>query len=931
MFIYKRMHYRFKMIMIFTLLFLSNSVIATQVTSDALSTAMAHLKKNLPSLGITEQDLTNAIVKDLYTSKKSGITHVYLRQTHLGLEIFNAQIAVNIGKDGTVLNTHNNFVKALSKVTSVTPKITAIDSVGYAAQNLNLTISEPLSFIGAVTGNDLLLTKGGISEDNIPVKLMYEPYGESVRLVWKSVLRLKDGQNWLDIRIDANSGEKLGSANWIADAGQYDVIEIPRVSPEDGVPLNGLNTVFAPANPVASPFGWHDTNGAAGREFNTTKGNNVFAQEDADNNNTGGFRPTGTVMGSDLDFSFVWNAALGPTAGTNQEAAIVNLFYWNNIIHDVLYQYGFDEASGNFQFNNYGNGGSGNDQVNADAQDGSGTNNANFGTPPDGSAPRMQMYRWTQTTPERDSDLENGIIAHEYGHGVSNRLTGGPANTSCLGNTEQMGEGWSDFFAYWLTTKAGDTGTTATGVGPYVLGQPNNTGTGIRPTQYSTNMAVNPTTYDDIKTLAVPHGIGYAWASMLWEMQWALIDQYGFDADFYNGIGGNNLAMQLVLDGMTLQPCNPGFVDGRDAILLADQNNNAGANQCLIWDAFAKRGLGFSAIQGSSNNRSDGTEAFDLPTICQENLKVEKSANTAVVKSGAKLEYTLTVTNDTAGPLTGVVVVDTIPADTSYVTGSATCPVTDTMGTLEFTIGSMASGAVNICKFKVAVSAMPSEVVFDDNMESGGSNWAVSHGAGSIDWALSTTNPHSGSSDWFAEDTSSITDQYLSFASPISIIGTTMKLTFWHHYNTETSWDGGVVEVSTDTGASWSDLGAQMAENGYNVTLNSSTNPLAGRSAFSGNSGGYIKTTVDLSGFAGDDILIRFRLGSDSSVGSVGWDVDDVSLGYFSTISNIACVTANEGNDSCSSEVVTPVEGFKASTFPFPIKLPSGAVMILQM
>jgi subtilisin-like proprotein convertase family protein len=103
---------------------------------------------------------------------------------------------------------------------------------------------------------------------------------------------------------------------------------------------------------------------------------------------------------------------------------------------------------------------------------------------------------------------------------------------------------------------------------------------------------------------------------MIWEMSWALINQYGFDPDLYNGTGGNNLAMQLVIDGLKLQPCSPGFVDARDAILLADQNNNGGANQCAIWTAFAKRGLGNSATQGSSSSRSDGTQAFDLPPAC---------------------------------------------------------------------------------------------------------------------------------------------------------------------------------------------------------------------------------------------------------------------------------------------------------------------------
>lgn len=68
-------------------------------------------------------------------------------------------------------------------------------------------------------------------------------------------------------------------------------------------------------------------------------------------------------------------------------------------MHDVWYHYGFDDASGNFQFNNYGRGGSGSDEVMAEAQDGSGTNNANFATPPDGQNPRMQMYAGNEVVP----------------------------------------------------------------------------------------------------------------------------------------------------------------------------------------------------------------------------------------------------------------------------------------------------------------------------------------------------------------------------------------------------------------------------------------------------------------------------------------------------------------------------------------------------
>ena len=117
-------------------------------------------------------------------------------------------------------------------------------------------------------------------------------------------------------------------------------------------------------------------------------------------------------------------------------------------------------------------------------------------------------------------------------------------------------------------------------------------------------MSINPVTYKDIKTFSVPHGVGSVWCSMLWDMYWNFIDKYGYDPDIYEGKGGNNMAMKLVMDGLKLQPCNPGFVDGRDAILLADRINNKGANQQLIWETFARRGLGNSADQGSTNSSS---------------------------------------------------------------------------------------------------------------------------------------------------------------------------------------------------------------------------------------------------------------------------------------------------------------------------------------
>ncbi|WAC01145.1 M36 family metallopeptidase [Lacinutrix neustonica] len=235
----------------------------------------------------------------------------------------------------------------------------------------------------------------------------------------------------------------------------------------------------------------------------------------------------------------------------------------------------------------------------------------------DGSNPRMQMFLFTN--PTRDGDLDNVIIAHEYGHGISTRLVGGP-NTNALGGSEQMGEGWSDWLGLVLTIRQGDDRNTARGVGTYAIGQPT-TGAGIRPTRYSTDFAVNGTDYTDVPSLVVPHGVGYGFATILWDMTWDLIDPEGYDSNLYTGTGGNNIAMALVIEGLKNTANNPGYVSGRNGILQADQDLYGGQYNCLIWDAFAKRGVGVDAVEntnGGTNTNNDQiasfTSACDDPT-----------------------------------------------------------------------------------------------------------------------------------------------------------------------------------------------------------------------------------------------------------------------------------------------------------------------------
>src|SRR5262249_38272357 len=271
----------------------------------------------------------------------------------------------------------------------------------------------------------------------------------------------------------------------------------------------------------------------------------------------------GRAFSATQNFTFPFSATADPR--TLRAAAVTNLFYFNNIMHDFTYRLGFTEAAGNFQVNNFGRGGGGHDSVRAQAQEGSGTNNANFATPPDGQRPRMQMFLFTLTTPLRDASFDSDVVCHEYGHGVSNRLVGGPSNTSCLFGRQSgaMGEGWSDYFSITINND---------GVaGEYVV---NNLTRGIRRAAYT--VPANPIhdSYADLANQAFDvHNDGEIWAAALVDLRQTL---------------GRAVVDRLVVQGMKFTPCRPSFLNARDGILTADQNLSGGASRCNIRRVFPR-------------------------------------------------------------------------------------------------------------------------------------------------------------------------------------------------------------------------------------------------------------------------------------------------------------------------------------------------------
>lgn len=573
--------------------------------------AYDYLAARASDLGLEPADVTSAIVTDTYENPALGITHVYLRQTYQGVPVVNSNLNVNIDGQGRVVSVGGDVVTGLSAQASPAvksddgPDLSATRALSLAAPALGFTTdtwqTTVLESYPSLMTQPVLLQDWDMSLDAIPAELTYVATDQGMRLAWQTVLRTPDGHHWYNTSIDASTGAVLRQVDWVSHAS-YNVFAIPTESPDDG----SRTLVVDPALPSASPYGWHDTNGQPGAEYVDTRGNNVFAQDDADGNDTGGSRPSG---GLDLVFDFPFNTTQAPSS--YRSAATTNLFYWSNISHDIFFQYGFTEVAGNFQQLNYSGEGLGGDPVIADSQD---LDPNGYGpriwVPPDGLSPRMQMTIFTAPNPDRDSDMESAVIVHEYGHGVSTRLVGGPSNVDSLSAQQSgaMGEGWSDYFSLAFTQKPTDGMNDSYYIGSYVTNNP----AGIRKYPYSFDLVADPRSYGDYNTSPEVHDAGEIWGSALWDLHWLLIQRYGFSpADGSGNPGimagynpahpyGNTLSMQLVLDSMKLMPVSPTFLDGRDAMLQADQLLTGGQNRDLIWTAFARRGMGIFAEDGGS-------------------------------------------------------------------------------------------------------------------------------------------------------------------------------------------------------------------------------------------------------------------------------------------------------------------------------------------
>lgn len=887
--------------------------------------AMQLVSKNTQALGLTVADVQNSIVSNAYHSKTGNIDLVYLQQTYKELPVYN-KIQTLAFRNGKLVHQKGNRIASMEKRTnqaSGIPSLRPENAVRAALSSKKLQIPASFRTISGSTSKLLFEKAIGITAENISVDLMWVPdnNGNSVTLAWQVYIVPSTNSDYWLIRVDASNGQvidennltvycnfdgdknhhhanscieeglqstvKTGEENGpeIVNGASYRVIPYPAESPNHPGGAHALRIdpwTSAPGN--ATSLKWHSD---GTNDWTYTRGNNVWAYHDRNNNNAGSVDRSAqsTTTPDPLTFDFTPDFAVAPTQTTpvpNQQFNITNLFYWNNIIHDVLYQYGFDEVSGNFQVNNQGRGGLGNDYVRAEAQDGSGTNNANFSTPADGALPRMQMYLWSGN-PQKDGDVDNGIITHEFAHGISNRLAGGPAQTGCVSNAEQMGEGWSDYYSLMLTQDWANSALTdgfdkPRGIGTYAIGQPI-TGLGIRTQRYCTNFAINNKVYAaSIPGTGQQHTRGELWCATLWDMTWNIINQVGsINPNLFNasGTGGNSIALKLVTEGLKLQVCNSGFLDGRDGILAADQLLYNGAYHCAIMQAFARRGMGYDAVQGSANSTTDQVPGF---STIQSTLTLTQNVTQQL--EGLNVTYTNTVSAGPCSPITNYLLTDTLPSNVTYVSGGTYNAATRVVS---FPVN-LAVSQTQTYAFTVQInngSYFPTTNLLDEQVTGSTipATWSATAGQGTTNFVVSSAQNHSAPNSFFGVNATTAVDYRLSTVTGIPMGAAPPILSFWHNYNTEDGWDGGMLEISTNGGTNWTDLGPQMTENAYNGSLGTgSNNPLGGRSAFTGNSNGWIKTTVSLLPYANQNALFRFRVGTDDNTASVGWYIDDILM-----------------------------------------------------
>ena len=577
--------------------------------------ALDYVRAHGGAFGLRPSDVANLVLVARDVSP-DGITHLRFNQVLDGIESYDSGIDAHVTADGRLITVNGSGVPGASLPTTQ-PQLGSLEGLAEARDASGGPENLPRKDeVEPGPSRETSFSSGEHAE------LRWSEGPEGPALVWQAFSE-GAGDSLYEVLVDAEAGEVLRRQDLTSELGQ--IKYFPR-DPDT-----------TPVSQITMPAAWYSDHAAGTRLWGQ------YARTYADPNNGNppqGSEQAGTQIPASSgapaapdwlytqshDFpgatpcptsGCTWNSDIPATRTTNMFQAGANLHVLVSDYAEYLAQppIGFDEASGNFQRTNSSGQGHGNDYVRAE------TNNPAQGgllgmmtTPPDGQAPRMEIFLATSTDTNASDSAD--IVYHEYGHGLEDRLVVNAAGTSMfLGGpqTGMMRESVNDFYALDRVVAQG-LATDAPGVadvhGTYLsfhhkfidcpvnpAGEANCNGNGTATT------VLGGYTFGDLAVTAnhSPYNGGEFWAETMWDIRKAV---------------GRQAALALITGGMRLSPDFPAMLDMRDAILQQAVAMRSAADAPddyypELWAVFAERGMGASA---TSPEQLAPAEAYDLPT-----------------------------------------------------------------------------------------------------------------------------------------------------------------------------------------------------------------------------------------------------------------------------------------------------------------------------
>ncbi len=539
--------------------------------------------------------------------------------------------------------------------------------------------------------------------------------------------------------------------------------------------------------------------------------------------------------------------------------------------------------------------------------------------------------------PDLDGTYDNLIVAHEWGHYISNRLIG---NSAGLNNTQGrgMGEGWGDFLAILTFVDEQDALIAGNeqfqGLYPTYGWVDDNAYFGIRRVPYTTNFALNALTFKHIEDgVALPnthpirggatnsevHNTGELWGNLMWEVYAGLIND-----NRYTFTQAQELMKEYIVASMKMTPVSPTFVDAKNALLSVARASNE-ADFDLILNVFARRGLGTDALANDrfSTSNSGISEGFSTSLLAFESSNPVLDASATgfcsddnILDAGESAIIQVTITNNGFDPLTNVPVSISSPADVSFenggtvniasldvnastqvnfgVTLNSATVAEEIVFTIDFPdVDGVLEPSFETLSAVVNFSFGPDPSRDTEDMQNAAlvkNDWSFSVnpaltadvGAAQNAIGLIAASRANSTQALLIEDTSFMSD--ISLVSPeLNVGASNFTVSFDHLYDFETgSWDGGVIEVS-EAGGAWQDvtsIAGVSFNTGYNGTITTNPDsPINARAAFVNNSNGLLNEGINFATvFANSSIRIRFRMGADAAAGGYGWEIDNVQF-----------------------------------------------------